>query len=83
MGFLFETPIATKLPKNACTAGPIGSGPVGETCGTCLHLVRVHHHDGRYLKCGLMAKYWTHGAGSDIRAKWAACREWEPGNDSR
>lgn len=61
-----------------CTAARSGTGPAGETCGTCRHLVGVHHHNGRYLKCGLVRHAWTHGAGSDIRAKWEACAEWQP-----
>jgi hypothetical protein len=60
-----------------CTAGRCGDGPAGETCGTCKHIVRVHHNNGKYLKCGLAKAGWTHGAGSDIKARWAACEKWE------
>lgn len=60
-----------------CTAAPIGTGPEGETCRTCKHLARIRYHDKNYLKCGLMEHHWTHGPGSDIRAKYAACREWK------
>ena len=71
-------PSARKKPP--CTADVIGSGPEGETCRTCLHYMRVRYHGAYYLKCGLMKAAWTHGAGTDIRAKWAACSKWETGN---
>lgn len=51
-----------------------GSGPAGETCGSCRHKVKP----GGYLKCGLMRNIWTHGAATDIRARWPACAKWEP-----
>lgn len=57
-------------------AAPIGSGPKGETCKTCEHIVRVQYHDKTYLKCNLRKANWTHGYGSDIRAKWPACSFW-------
>ena len=59
-----------------CTAAPIGSGPEGETCKTCAHYT-IREWAGKYRKCGLMERFWTHGLGSDIKAKWAACRCWE------
>jgi len=59
-----------------CTPAPCGSGPAGETCGTCDFLTRVQGNTAWYLKCGKMQAVWTRGAGSDVRAKWEACREW-------
>lgn len=53
-----------------------GTGPAGETCKTCKHLVR-RQFSKTYLKCGLMWRAWTGGPGSDIRAKSPACRHWE------
>lgn len=58
-------------------AAPPGTGPKDETCKTCKHIVRVHYHDKTYLKCQLREATWTHGGGSDIRAKFPACRFWE------
>ena len=52
-----------------------GSGPAGETCGTCANLVRVRYHDKQYFKCGLVTM--THGPGTDIRLKDAACFAWK------
>lgn len=59
------------------TPAPIGSGPEGRTCRDCAHYCVVDYHDRTYRKCGLMRALWTHGPGTDIRARWAACREFE------
>jgi hypothetical protein len=54
---------------------PPGTGPEGETCGSCAHMTRKRM--GKvYLKCGLNVAKWTSGRGSDIRAKDAACKKW-------
>lgn len=74
---LFDVGPRLNVPPKTCTPAPIGSGPSGATCGTCWHKQRVHYHTRFYLKCGLMEHAWTHGPGSDIRAKWPACREYE------
>ena len=52
-----------------------GTGPDGETCDSCAHLYR-RRLSGTYLKCGLMRACWTRGSGSDVRAAYAACRQW-------
>lgn len=62
--------------RKILTADLPGTGPEGETCGTCAHLVHTGN-SGRYLKCGLMRKDWTHGPGTDLRARWPACSKWE------
>lgn len=64
------------LPKGGYPARP-GSGPPGETCGTCRHYCRVKWHDKTYRKCGAAKESWTHGTGSDILARAAACVHWE------
>jgi hypothetical protein len=53
-----------------------GTGPAGETCGSCRHhaerwLARTYH------KCGLMSAYWTGGGATDIRVRSPACSRWE------
>ena len=53
-----------------------GTGPEGETCKTCRHLVRKVMSKA-YLKCGLMRAHWTGGGGTDVRAGDPACREWQ------
>ncbi len=54
-----------------------GTGPTGETCKTCAHYTRVSWA-GTYRKCGheLARAKWTHGPGSDIRARDPACSQW-------
>ena len=64
-------------PIIGCSPAPVGSGPQGETCKTCRHYTRAKYHDYYHLKCGLMEAHWTHGSGTDIKAKWPACRAWE------
>lgn len=53
-----------------------GTGPAGETCGSCAHLVRKSMSK-TYLKCGLARAIWTGGHGSDVLARSPACGKWE------
>lgn len=53
-----------------------GTGPVGETCGSCDHLVRKRLAKV-YRKCGLMERHWTGGKGTDVLATAPACRNWQ------
>ena len=55
-------------------ASPPGTGPKGETCGTCQHIVRGR----RYAKCALRRATWTHGYATDILVNADACEKWEP-----
>lgn len=88
MTFLFGDPEkapktkATRAVRNLATPAAIGSGPEGKTCGDCQFLVHVQHRAGRYLKCGKMEKHWTHGEGTDIRAKWEACSQFKQKGES-
>ena len=50
-----------------------GTGPEGETCGTCKHAKRGR----RFSKCGLARARWTHGRGTDILLRAPACKYWE------
>ena len=61
---------------------PPGTGPEGETCGSCKHLVRKSLAKV-YRKCGLNEANWTGGPGTDIRCKDAACKFWERGMTAR
>ncbi|MFO0271337.1 MAG: hypothetical protein ACK53W_12485 [Gemmatimonadota bacterium] len=54
-----------------------GTGPEGETCGSCLHLIRFRQSKV-WAKCGLMRAHWTRGSATDVRVRDAACRKWEP-----
>lgn len=49
-----------------------GTGPAGETCGSCKHLANF----GRWKKCDL-APIWTGGRGTDILVSAPSCKYWE------
>lgn len=76
------TPEQRRKLKPPCGKGarghvaPPGTGPEGETCGSCEHLVRKHMAKV-YLKCGLNQAKWTGGGKSDVRARDHACSKWE------
>lgn len=53
-----------------------GTGPEGETCRSCKHIVR-RRNANVYRKCGLMRAHWTGGGKTDILAKSPACSRWE------
>lgn len=52
-----------------------GTGPKGETCGSCTNLHRTRLAK-TYLKCELRRSTWTGGGGTDVRAKDPACSFW-------
>lgn len=56
-------------------AAPLGTGPAGETCGSCGNL-KLRRLSKVYYKCGLMKHAWTGGRASDVRTKDAACKHW-------
>jgi hypothetical protein len=56
---------------------PPGTGPAGETCKTCEHLVMRGNVAGRYLKCRRAQAKWTSGRKSDVLAGSPACSAWE------
>lgn len=49
-----------------------GTGPAGETCGSCKHKTGRRH-----LKCVLNCALWTHSRRTDILAGSPACKYWE------
>lgn len=51
-----------------------GTGPAGETCGSCRHH-KVVEYANRYHKCAIGKV--TSGAATDIRVRSAACIKWE------
>ena len=55
---------------------PPGTGPEGETCGTCKNLYR-HRMANVYFKCLRMRGNWTGGPGTDIKFRSPACKLWE------
>ena len=70
--------IALKMSKRTDKRHPCssGTGPKGETCGTCGHRVKVRYHGKAYNKCGVLKGYWTHGPGTDLKCKDEACSMW-------
>jgi hypothetical protein len=65
-------------PRKSGHAGVPGTGPVGETCGTCRHYRAINSRaGGSFRKCELMRSRWTKGPGSDIRKGDRACNRWE------
>lgn len=52
-----------------------GTGPAGETCGSCEHL--VSGRGGRYRKCVLAKATWTNGPRTDVLSRSPACSKWE------
>ena len=65
-----------KEPEPRGHAAMPGTGPEGETCGSCRHLARIRLAN-TYLKCALNEARWTGGRKSDVRAKDAACAKWQ------
>lgn len=63
-------------PKKSLHAALPGTGPVGETCGSCANLYRKRMGN-TYLKCALTRAQWTGGAGTDVKARDPACSKWE------
>jgi hypothetical protein len=53
-----------------------GTGPSGESCGSCQHARRVQGGARYFWKCALTVR--TAGPGSDIRKSAPACELWRP-----
>ena len=68
--------IARRDPMPAGYAAQPGSGPEGETCGSCAQLVRIRMAK-TYLKCALTRAAWTGGRKTDVLARAPACSRWE------
>ena len=60
-----------------------GTGPAGETCGTCDAYRSVRGGARAFPKCALMRAKWTAGPGSDIRKSDPACQRWEPQKETQ
>lgn len=66
---------STPAPKGY--AAQPGTGPAGETCGSCFYSIGTGHNPPRtYYKCELLRPYWTCGYGTDILLRAPACRFW-------
>lgn len=63
-------------------AGTPGTGPEGETCGSCAHIRRLNEGGNRtYPKCYLMSASWGKSARTDILVRSPACYRWQEGGD--
>lgn len=75
-----QPPTKKKTGQPKGNASPIGSGPAGETCGSCAKCYRVEFSKV-YWKCALVKP--TCGPGTDIRRKWAACSQWQKKEETK
>lgn len=58
-----------------------GTGPAGETCGTCDHRERICVGAKTVSKCGRNRAAWTRSIRTDVRAGDSACKFWAPISD--
>jgi hypothetical protein len=73
--FLLQEPV--KHPLDRAHPYPPGSGPPGQSCGTCAKL-RARTFNRTYFKCNVLKKFWSAGRATDVRKKDPACICWEP-----
>lgn len=66
---------ARKRVKMRGHAAMPGTGPEGETCGSCAFYF-VKRMAKTYRKCLLKKAAWTGGGGTDVRKRDAACAKW-------
>jgi hypothetical protein len=79
---LFDTGYGEGPPRRTGHAAPPGTGPAGETCGTCRHFYHEEIPVAMVIfTCRLCEKHWGDGA-TDIRASDPACRCWEAKEES-
>lgn len=57
--------------------GPPGTGPVGQTCGTCAHAARIRLSQKAIYKCRRNEAKWSHSRKTDILVRTPACIGWE------
>lgn len=64
---------------NGYAAKP-GTGPAGESCGTCANC-RMRHLSAqrRVYKCALAMSGWNSSRSSDVLIHSPACEKWTPG----
>lgn len=52
------------------------------TCGSCYFRQVLDYHNRAYPKCVKAQHFVTHGASTDVRAWWPACRDYSPGDSA-
>ena len=65
--------------KPAGYAAAPGSGPAGETCGSCGHCRQRTVHGRNFYKCALMMAAWSRDRATDIVLRSPACSRHQPG----
>lgn len=73
----FESPIIHQPGERYGHAAPPGTGPLGETCGTCAHICRRDIGSRSFYKCSVIESKWTHGKKTDILKTDESCAMWE------
>ena len=71
-----DTFVKLQKPYRGLYAAQPGTGPVGETCGSCRHKRRMSMAN-TWHKCELVQFGWTGGEATDIRLRTPACSKWE------
>jgi hypothetical protein len=69
----------TPQPAPAGYASPPGTGPEGETCGSCRHCVYRVFRGRRFYKCENNARKWDRTRASDVLVHSPACKQWTAG----
>ena len=69
-----EKPV--RISKKGLYAALPGTGPKGETCGSCDNLASKRM-SRTYHKCFLTRALWTGGGGTDVRVRSPACSKWK------
>lgn len=69
----------TPQPSPAGYAAPPGTGPEGETCGSCGHCVFRMFRGRRFYKCENAARKWDRTRASDVLLHSPSCAQWKPG----
>lgn len=73
--------LRTHIPLHADAAPAVDRTAPGLRCGTCVHRVTPFREvAGKYPKCSLGGEWAraTGGPGTDVRAWWPACTDYEP-----
>lgn len=74
----YASPSQFSPKPNGYAAAP-GTGPSGESCGTCMHCRQRTARGKHFYKCARMAAAWGRDRASDIVLKSPACRHFEAG----
>lgn len=68
-----------RSPRPGGYADRPGTGPEGESCGTCANCRAKRGASKTFYKCVLMLASWTGSRGTDVLLRSPACSKWSPG----